>query len=176
MEILNYVSVLTIPLLVTVIVVDGILKKRPVYSIFLKGAAKGLKTTAQVLPAWIGLLTAVGVLRGSGLLDKIVDLLGALLKNSGFPTEILPVLVVRLFSASAATGLTLDLFQKYGPDSDIGLLASIFMSCTETVFYTMSVYFLAAGIRKTRFTLPGALLATTVGAIASVMLAMRMIG
>ena len=91
MEILNYVSVLTIPLLVTVIVVDGILKKRPVYSIFLKGAAKGLKTTAQLLPAWIGLLTAVGVLRGSGLLDKIVDLLGALLKNSGFPTEILPV-------------------------------------------------------------------------------------
>ena len=167
MEILNYVSVLTIPLLVTVIVMDGILKKRPVYSIFLKGAAKGLKTTAQLLPAWIGLLTAAGVLRGSGLLDKIVDLLGALLKNSGFPTEILPVLVVRLFSASAATGLTLDLFQKYGPDSDIGLLASIFMSCTETVFYTMSVYFAAVSIKKGRYTRHGALLATMAGILAS---------
>ena len=171
MEILNYVSVLTIPLLVTVIVVDGILKKRPVYSIFLKGAAKGLKTTAQLLPAWIGLLTAVGVLRGSGLLDKIVDLLGALLKNSGFPTEILPVLVVRLFSASAATGLTLDLFQKYGPDSDIGLLASIFMSCTETVFYTMAVYFGAVHIKKTRYTLAGALLSSLVGMAVSIALA-----
>lgn len=167
MEILNYVSVLTIPLLVTVIVMDGILKKRPVYSIFLKGAAKGLKTTAQLLPAWIGLLTAAGVLRGSGLLDKIVDLLGVLLKNSGFPTEILPVLVVRLFSASAATGLTLDLFQKYGPDSDIGLLASIFMSCTETVFYTMSVYFAAVSIKKGRYTRNGALLATMAGILAS---------
>ena len=176
MEILNYVSVLTIPLLVTVIVMDGILKKRPVYSIFLKGAAKGLKTTAQLLPAWIGLLTAAGVLRGSGLLDKIVDLLGALLKNSGFPTEILPVLVVRLFSASAATGLTLDLFQKYGPDSDIGLLASIFMSCTETVFYTMSVYFLSVNVRKTRHMLPGALFATVCGIGASVVLGGWMCG
>ena len=112
-------------------------------------------------------MTAAGVLRGSGLLDKIVDLLGALLKNSGFPTEILPVLVVRLFSASAATGLTLDLFQKYGPDSDIGLFASIFMSCTETVFYTMSVYFAAVSIKKGRYTRNGALLATMAGILAS---------
>ena len=111
------------------------------------------------------------MLRGSGRLDKIVDLLGALLKNSGFPTEILPVLVVRLFSASAATGLTLDLFQKYGPDSDIGLLASIFMSCTETVFYTMSVYYMTAKVTKTRYTLGGALFATFAGIAASVLLA-----
>ena len=81
-----------------------------------------------------------------------------------------------MFSSSAATGLLLDVFQNYGTDSLIGWTASILMSCTETIFYTMSVYFLAAGIRKTRFTLPGALLATMVGAIASVMLAMRMIG
>ena len=95
---------------------------------------------------------------------------------SAFSERISPLTLVRMFSSSAATGLLLDAFQNYGTDSLIGWTASILMSCTETIFYTMSVYFLAAGIRKTRFTLPGALLATTVGAIASVMLAMRMIG
>ena len=103
-------------------------------------------------------------------------LIGPATQAVGLPTQLIPLLIVKMFSSSAATGLVLDIFKTCGPDSYAGMLTSILMSCTETIFYTMSVYFLAAGIRKTRFTLPGALLATTVGAIASVMLAMRMIG
>ena len=76
-----------------------------------------------------------------------------------------------MFSSSAATGLVLDIFKEYGPDSRIGTIASIMMSCTETIFYTMSVYFMTAKIKKTRYTLPGALLATIAGIVASVWLA-----
>ena len=164
---LSFLSELVIPLLTVLIVSSGVLKKRPVFSTFTTGAGKGLWTTVRLLPTLIGLMAAVGVLRASGLLEKITELLGYLPGGSGFPTEVLPVLVVRLFSSSAATGLILDLFQRYGPDSHIGFLTSIFMSCTETVFYTMSVYFSAVSVRKGRYTCKGALLATLAGIAAS---------
>jgi spore maturation protein B len=89
----------------------------------------------------------------------------------GFPAQILSLLTVKLFSSSAATGLVLDVFATYGPDSYPGLITSIVMSCTETVFYTMSVYFLAAKVTKTRYTLTGALLSTAAGTIAGILLA-----
>ena len=89
----------------------------------------------------------------------------------GFPGELVPLTVVKMFSSSAATGLLLDIFKEYGTDSYIGLIASISMSCTETIFYTMSVYYMAAKVTKTRFTLGGALFATFAGLIASVILA-----
>ena len=85
--------------------------------------------------------------------------------------ELVPLTVVKMFSSSAATGLLLDLFKEFGTDSYIGLIASISMSCTETIFYTMSVYFMTAKVTKTRFTLPGALFATAAGLVASVVLA-----
>lgn len=87
----------------------------------------------------------------------------------------MPLTVVKMFSSSAATGLLLDLFKEYGTDSYIGLIASISMSCTETIFYTMSVYYMTARVTKTRYTLSGALLATLAGVIASMVLAGYMI-
>jgi spore maturation protein B len=93
----------------------------------------------------------------------------------GLPAQLMPLLVVKLFSSSAATGLVLDIFRTSGPDSYAGMLTSILMSCTETVFYTMSVYFLAAKVTKTRFTLTGALLATLAGTVMSVVLARWMV-
>ena len=89
----------------------------------------------------------------------------------GIPAQMIPLLIVKLFSSSAATGLVLDIFKSAGPDSYAGMVTSILMSCTETVFYTMSVYFLAARVTKTRHTLAGALLATLAGTAASVVLA-----
>ena len=88
----------------------------------------------------------------------------------GFPAELAPLSIVRLVSSSAATGLLTDLFANYGPDSYLGRVASVMMSCTETVFYTMSLYFLSVGIKKTRWTLPCALLANIVGIAAAVWL------
>ena len=103
-------------------------------------------------------------------LDFISKLIAPLTELVGFPSELVPVTVVKMFSSSAATGLLTDLFAKYGPDSFLGRTASVMMSCTETVFYTMSLYFLSVGIRKTRYTLPCALLANLVGIFAAVAL------
>ena len=89
----------------------------------------------------------------------------------GFPSELVPVAIVKMFSSSAATGLVLDIFKEYGPDSVLGTMVSIMMGSTETIFYTMSVYFMVAKVQKVRFTLTGALLATLAGTIASVILA-----
>ncbi|MEG1459108.1 MAG: spore maturation protein, partial [Acetivibrio sp.] len=86
------------------------------------------------------------------------------------PSELIPLVTVKMFSSSAATGLLLDVYRQYGPDSDLGMLASILMSCSETIFYTMSVYFLSAKVTKTRYTILGALAATFAGIAASVVL------
>ena len=171
MSFILFLSEAMVPLIIFYIVGFGILSKRPVFDDFINGAKDGMKTVAGIMPTLIGLMTAVGVLRASGFLD----FLGELLKNPAswlcLPAPVVPVILVRLVSNSAATGLVLDIFKEYGPDSLIGNMVSIMMGCTETIFYTMSVYFMTAGIRKTRWTLPGALAATAAGIGASIILA-----
>ena len=126
------------------------------------------------MPTLIGLLVAVGILRASGLLDAVSSVFSNIISSKMIPGEIIPVFVVRLFSNSAATGLVLDIFKKYGTDSMLGFISSIMVSSTETVFYTMSVYFMSVNIKKTRWTLSGAMLATIAGTIASVLLAKQL--
>ena len=116
-------------------------------------------------------MIAVGVLRSSGFLSFLEGLCRPVSDLFHFPAELVPLSFIKMFSSSAATGLVLDIFKNYGTDSRIGLITSIMMSCTETIFYTMSVYFLAARVTKTRYTLTGALLSTLAGIIASVVLA-----
>ena len=108
--------------------------------------------------------------------DFLTETLGSVTELVRFPSELVPLTIVRMFSASAATGLALDIFKEYGTDSYQGLATSILMGCTETIFYTMSVYFMTAKVKKTRYTLAGALLATLVGVAASIVLAGMMTG
>lgn len=163
-----------IPLTILYIVGFGALMRRPVYDDFVEGAKEGVRTVFGVLPTLVGLMAGAGVLRSSGLLDAACGVLGRWTEEIGLPPRLLPVAVVKLFSSGAATGLALDIFKTYGPDSRPGLTASLMLSSTETVFYTMSVYFLSVNVKKTRYTLPGALLATAAGIAASVFLAGRM--
>ena len=169
-SVLLYLSDIMIPLVIFCIVSYGLLMKVNVYASFVKGARSGFFTVIKIMPTLIGLMTAVGVLRASGFLDFLADILGKFTRYIGFPGELVPLTVVKMFSSSAATGLLLDIYKEYGTDSRLGLIASISMSCTETIFYTMSVYFLAAKITKTRYTLGGALFATVAGLAASVAL------
>lgn len=164
-------SAFIIPLFIFFIVVYGVLNKTDVYDVFVEGAMDGLKTVVNIAPTLIGLMVAVGVLRASGFLDFLAGIMSGVMGRIGFPSQLVPLTLVRMFSSSAATGLALDIFKEYGPDSYIGKVASIMMSCTETIFYTMSVYFLTAKVKKTRWTLPGALVATLAGIIMSVILA-----
>ena len=176
MDILVFLSEFMVPLAVFYIVGFGILSGRPVFDDFLKGASEGMKTVAGILPTLIGLMAAVGILRESGFLEAAAKALRTPAGWLHIPVPLVPVVLVRLVSSSAATGLILDIFKEYGPDSLIGNMVSIMMGCTETIFYTMSVYFMTAGIRKTRWTLPGALAATAAGIGASIVLAGSMAG
>lgn len=166
-----YFSDYLIPLIMFYIIIFGILMKRPVYDDFVEGAKEGMRTVVGIFPTLVGLMVGVGVLRASGFLDELSAVMGIFTEKIGFPSQLLPVALVKLFSSSAATGLALDLFKEYGPDSQLGLMASLMLSCTETVFYTMSIYFLSVKVKKTRYTLPGALFTTIVGIVVSVFLA-----
>ena len=117
------------------------------------------------------IMVAVGILRASGLLDALTRLSGNWMEHIGFPSQLVPLAVVRMFSSSAATGLLLDVYEQFGTDSRIGRIASVMMSSSETIFYTMSIYFMTVKVKKTRWTLAGALVATIAGITASTILA-----
>lgn len=175
MKLLLFLSNAIIPFLIFYIVGTGLIQKQNIYEEFIHGAEEGFRTVIKLMPTLIGLMVAVGILRASGLLDAVSSLLGILIDSNIIPTEIIPVFIVRLFSNSAATGLMLDIFKNYGTDSLLGYITSIMLSSTETVFYTMSVYFMSIKIKKTRWTLPGALIAAVAGMASSVIIAKYLI-
>lgn len=168
MKFISYISGFMIPFLLFYVVGYGLLSKRDIYSDFLEGAKEGLKTVKGLVPVLVGLMTAVGVLRASGFLDFLGEILGKATSAAGIPPQIVPLGIVRMFSSSAATGLLLDIFKEFGTDSPVGLMAGLMLGSTESVFYCMSVYFGSVGIQKTRYTLAGALVATLAGMAASV--------
>ena len=170
-QVLTNISNIIIPTVIFYIIAYGVINKCNVYEDFVKGAKDGFKTVVGIMPTLVALMTAVGILRASGFLTFLGNLVRPLSEKLGFPAELVPLAFIKMFSSSAATGLVLDIFKNYGTDSYIGLVTSIMMSCTETIFYTMSVYFLAAKVTKTRYTLTGALLSTLTGIAASVLLA-----
>ena len=169
-QVFAHFSNIIIPVIIFYIVAYGISVRINVYEEFIKGAKDGFHTVIQIMPTLIGLMVAVGVLRASGFLDFLGGLFAGITR-AGFSSELIPLILVKMFSSSAATGLVLDIFMNHGPDSLIGMTTSIMMSCTETVFYTMSVYYMAAKVTKTRYTLAGAVLATFSGVAASIILA-----
>lgn len=170
MKLLNYLSEFMIPILIFYIVMTGVCTKRNVYEDFMKGAGEGLSLVLKIMPTMIAMLVSVNVLRASGFLEFVAGLLNPFAERVQFPAPLLPLAIIKAFSGSGATGLLLDLFKEYGVDSMIGKIGSIMLSSTETIFYTMSLYFVTAGIKKTRYTLAGCFIATLSGIIASVIL------
>lgn len=175
MNLLVSISNMIIPLVIFYIIAMGILNKQDVYSEFIEGAEDGFKTVVKIMPTLVGLMMGVGILRASGFFDMLSTVIQPVTDLIGFPAELLPLAIVKMFSSSAATGIALDIFKEFGTDSYLGLVTSIMLSCTETIFYTMSVYFLAAKVTKTRWTLAGALVSTITGIAASVVLAGMMV-
>lgn len=130
-----------------------------VFSALTQGAGEGLSVVIRILPALAALLTAVYMLRASGALDALTALLAPALTVLGVPPETAPLLVIRPLSGSGALAAGGDIMRQYGPDSYIGRCAAVMLGCTETTFYTVAVYFGAAGIKRTRYTIPAALTA-----------------
>lgn len=138
-------------------------RKENSYDLLLDGAAEGLRLTVSILPALVMLLTAVSMLRASGAVELISRLLSPVFTFFGIPPETAILVLVRPLSGSAALAIGAELMAQYGVDSVIGRTAAVMLGSTETTFYTISVYFGAAGIKKTRYTVPAALFADFVG-------------
>ena len=132
----------------------GSLRRVDVYGALVRGAGQGLETLARILPALVCLLTAVSMVRASGLLEALASWLSPVLGRLGLPSELLPLMLVRPISGSAALGVGADLINAYGPDSALGRTAAVMLGSTETTFYTIAVYFSAAGITRTRYAVP----------------------
>lgn len=148
-----------IPCLLAGVALYALTRRVDVYAALTQGAGEGLAVVAKILPALVGLLTAVYMLRASGALDALTALLAPALTALGVPPETAPLLVIRPLSGSGALAAGGDIMRQYGPDSYIGRCAAVMLGCTETTFYTVAVYFGAAGIKRTRYTIPAALTA-----------------
>lgn len=170
MNFLIFISDYIIPLIFFYVIGYALLQGSDLFADFIEGAKEGFSVVVGILPTLIGLMCAVGILRSSGALDLLGTVLSPLAKLVHFPSELVPLITVKMFSSSAATGLLLDIYKNYGPDSYLGLLASVIMSSSETIFYTVSVYFGCVNIKKTRYTIPGALFATLGSIIGSILI------
>lgn len=148
-----------LPLLLAGMALWGIRRRVDVYDALVAGGREGLQMAASILPALAALLSAVYMLRASGALEALTTLLSPALTFLGVPPETAPLLVIRPLSGSGALAAGSDIMRQYGTDSYIGRCAAVMLGCTETTFYTIAVYFGAAGIKKTRYTIPAALTA-----------------
>ena len=138
-------------------------RKENSYDILLNGAAEGMRLLVSIVPALILLLTAVTMLKASGAMEVISNVIAPAFQFFGIPPETALLVLVRPISGSAALAVGADLMAQYGVDSQIGRTAAVMLGSTETTFYTISVYFGTAGIQKTRYTVPAALLADFTG-------------
>ena len=160
-------SSFVIPALLATVAVWGMGRQVDVYSALTHGAEEGLRVMLHILPALVGLLTAVSMLRASGALDWFSSLCAPLLNAVGVPPQTTPMMLIRPVSGSGALAVASDLILTYGPDSYEGRVAAVMLGSTETTFYTVAVYFGSAGIVRTRHTIPAALAADLTGFLAS---------
>ena len=160
-------SSLVVPVLLAAVAAVGLGKRVDVYSALTHGAEEGLTVLLRVIPALVGLLTAVSMFRASGAMEWLSVLCAPVLERLGIPPEATPLMLVRPVSGSGALAVGTDLMTTYGPDSYIGRVAAVMLGSTETTFYTVAVYFGAAGILRTRYAIPAALTADLMGFAAS---------
>ena len=156
-----------VPLLLLGISLFALRRQEDAYDLLITGAADGLKMLLSIVPALVILLTAVTMLRASGAMEIMGRLLAPVFGFLGIPPETAILVLIRPISGSAALAVGSELMATYGVDSTIGRTAAVMLGSTETTFYAISVYFGAAGIRKTRYTVPAALLADLVGFLVS---------
>jgi spore maturation protein B len=138
-------------------------KRVPVYETFVKGAEEGFKIILSTLPYLVAIFAAISCFRGSGALDYLSRGLASVLKPLGVPADVLPLIAIRPISGSGALALTGDLLRAYGPDSPVGILASILQGATDTTFYVVTLYFGSVGVRKTRRVLLSCLIGDACG-------------
>lgn len=166
-NIINYISSLAIPLTIMFIIIFGIKEKKKTFDIFLSGTKEGADIVIKMFPTLLGIFLAIGVLRSSGLIDFVVQLITPLTDFLEFPSQVMPLALLRPISGSASMAVAVDIMENYGTDTLIGIITSTIMGSTETTFYTIAIYTSCVGIKKTRGILMAALAADIAGMVAS---------
>ena len=167
---INYISSAIIPLVILGIVGYGLYEKNKVYDTFVDGAREGIDIVFNIFPTLGGIFLAVGALRSSGVLDLIINVIEPVTSFLKFPSQIMPLAILRPISGSASMGVATDIIKTYGVDSKIGLIASCIMGSTETTLYTIAIYTGCIKIKKIRFVLIASLIADIVGMATSVII------
>jgi len=165
--VLTAISMYILPAAILLILGAGLVRRVKIFEAFTEGAAEGISTVVRILPSLVGIITAIGVFRASGALDAVVGLLAPAFRLLGIPAEAIPLVLMRPVSGSASLAIVSDIIRNYGPDSYAGRVACTMLGSTETVFYTLAVYYGSVGIRNIRYTLAAALIADAVSVAAS---------
>ncbi|MCY6370147.1 spore maturation protein [Clostridium ganghwense] len=168
---MQYIIISIIPILMGFIVIYGMAKGVKVYECFVEGAKEGLTLCFNIYPYLLAMLLGVGVFRESGALGYFIELIKPIVKFIGLPPEVVPLVMVKPLSGSGAQGIYMDILNQYGADTYIGLVASIIIGSTETIFYTLTVYYGAVNIKKIRHTLWAAIMADLTAVVAAVTIA-----
>lgn len=154
----DYIIKAIIPMIIGAIVLYGVIKKVKVYECFIEGAKEGLGVCLRIFPYLLAMLIAINCFKASGAMNYLIRLIKPVVGFIGIPPEIVPLILIKPLSGSGAIGVFTDIVNTYGPDSFIGFLSSVIMGGTETIFYTLTVYFGAVGVKKIRHSLWVALL------------------
>ena len=167
-QIMNIISLWSLPLIIIVILTMGLYKKLPIYEIFTEGAKDGFKVSVNIIPYLIAIIVGISMLRASGIIEQIEHLLAPYLEQFKVSAEVIPIMLVRSLSGSAALGIFSDIAHSSGADTYATKLAAIMVGSSETTFYVLAVYFGAVGISKIRYALIVGLLADLIGIIAAI--------
>lgn len=168
MALVNYLSIVSIPLVILIIVAQGFRERKNTFDIFQKGAKEGIEIVVNIFPTLIGLFMAINVLRASGIIDLIINIISPILNILKIPSEIMPLAMLRPISGSASMAVGIDIMKTYGVDSKIGMIISTIMGSTETTLYTIAIYTSVINIKKTRGVLKSALIGDIVGILIAV--------
>ncbi len=170
-SLMNTISLWILPVMLIVILTCAMFKKVPVYETFTDGAKDGFKVAINIIPYLVAILVGISMLRASGMIDICENLLHNYLNKLSIPADVLPLMIVRSLSGSAALGIFSDIANNFGPDSYATKLAAIIVGSSETTFYVLAVYFGSVGISKVRYALLTGILADIIGIVAAIVVA-----
>ena len=174
--VINFISILAIPLMIAIFLGWGFFKKVRVYEVFVEGAKDGFQTVIRIIPYLVAMLFAIGIFRASGAMDVLVSIIAPVTNLIGMPPDTLPMALMRPLSGSGSLGIMTELMKVHGPDSFIGVLASTLYGSSETTFYILAVYFGSVNIKNTRHAVPVGLLADLAGMLAAVFICRILFG
>lgn len=167
-SILNTISTWILPVIILTILTIGLIKKVPIYESFTEGAKDGFKVSVNIIPYLVAIIVAISMLRASGFIDTLGIMFSGILEALKVPVEVLPIMIVRSLSGSAALGIFSDIANTLGPDSYATKLAAVMVGSSETTFYVLAVYFGSVGIKKFRYAVLTGILADIIGIVAAI--------